>query len=461
MKMETLEIEDIQGLLIRGYKELPSASFLLCHSPNKQSLKDFLKYIIIMVTNGTSDPKTKAINITITKEGVELLAQPMQKDFSIEFREGMVSPFRQRILGDYNKNSPEKWNWGKPEDKTIHFMLMCYATTPANLQAEFKDIDSKLAQLGIIVLRKLPSQKLVNDREHFGFHDGVSQPTLSGLQHKRQDNPHNIVASGEFIFGYPNEYNKLPVSPTLADGFDLGKNGAYMVFRQIDQDVKGFWNYMMKKSNNEAEAIQLASSMVGRYPTGTPLVLSPGHDSKKKELFDTNDFGYYNQDLSGQKCPIGAHIRKANPRDGMNDDPEESIMVSKRHRILRRGRPYGDPLASSMAPEDIISAEENKNAVGLYFICFNTNIGRQFEFIQQQWMNNKKFDHLYNDPDPLIGIDGKPPAHGMEKPDQLGEFTVQACPVRRKLTDVPQFTFVKGGAYFFMPGIKALHKLAE
>lgn len=464
--METLETNDIQGLLIRGYKDLTESDFLLCRAPDGKSLKSFLKFIAPMITTGKANPGEKAFNIAMTSEGMLLLAPEMEKDFSIEFREGMVSPFRQRILGDYNRNAYENWAWGKPEEPDIHFILMLYASSKVGLENCFNAAHHKILEFGITVLHTLPSQKLPNEKEHFGFHDGISQPTLFGLSHKRNDHFNNVIANGEFIFGYWNEYNKKPMSPSLAkspsmpNGFDLGKNGSYMVFRQIEQDVTGFWKYMMDKSNGLVpDAIHLASAIVGRYPGGMPLTLSPGKNNPA--LSSANNFGYYQEDRYGEKCPIGSHIRKANPRDGMNDDPEESSIVSKRHRILRRGRPYGAPIASSMEPEEIIQSTEISKQAGLYFICFNTNIGRQFEFIQQQWMNNKKFDHLYSDPDPLIGIDSKPPVNGVQKPDQLGEFTIQQCPVRKKLTDVPQFTFVKGGAYFFMPGIEALQKLSE
>jgi Dyp-type peroxidase family len=461
--MEKLDVADIQGLLIRGYKDLPESSFLLCQAPGKLEMKEFLRFITPLVTKGDSRQPERAINLAITNQGIKLLDLKMKRDFAVEFLEGMVSEFRQRILGDYNANASKNWNWGNPTGPVIHFILMLYYAKEQSVNSTFQDIYNKLEKVGIKILHTLPSRKLSNDKEHFGFHDGISQPTLRGLT-KRADNFHNTIADGEFIFGYPNEYGIQPVSPKLNSGneFDLGKNGSYMVFRQIEQDVNGFWNYMMAKSNNDSQqAIHLASAMVGRYPSGTPLVLSPGKDSGKEELFNMNSFSYYRHDPHGEKCPIGSHIRKANPRDGMNDDTEESNMVAKRHRILRRGRPYGEPTTPSMQPEDIIKADKPGKDVGLYFICFNTNIGRQFEFIQQQWMNNKKFDHLYDDPDPIVGVDVRPPAHGKEKPDELGDFTIQACPVRRKLTDVPQFTYVKGGAYFFMPGLKALQKLSE
>ena len=457
--METLDTKDIQGLLLRAYKDLPSSCFFLCQATDSASYKQFFKFILPSVTNSEKNPKEEAVNMAFTSKGIALLDVQMKKDFSSEFLEGMKSEVRQRILGDYNRNDPKHWHWGSVQKPVIHFVLMLYAANRDSLETKRKGISEKLHECKITEVKVLESEELVGDKEHFGFHDGVSQPVMKRLKHKKKGSEFNVVADGEFIFGYHNEYDKLPVSPESMN-FVLGKNGSYMVFRQIKQDVKGFWEYMSSKSNgNITGAIHLASKMMGRFPDGTPLVLSP--EGPNPELSNASDFGYYKHDKFGEKCPIGSHIRKANPRDGMNDNIEESTRVANRHRILRRGRPYGEPVAPSLEPEDILKAPPTEKEAGLLFICFNTNISRQFEFVQQQWMNNQKFDHLYNDPDPIIGIDEKPPAHGKNKSDQLGDFTLQRCPVREKYSDVPQFTFLKGGAYFFFPGISAIQYLSE
>ncbi|GHN01055.1 peroxidase [Cytophagales bacterium WSM2-2] len=458
--METLDKKDIQGLLLRAYKDLGSSGFLLCKISDNNSFKEFLSKVHSQITNSEKNPTSGAMNIAFTNNGFTQLGLKMKRNFSSEFSEGMQSKFRQRILGDYNSNDPEKWIWGAQSE--IHFILMLYAPNTNAINAKVEEMQSLLAVHKVTIVQSIISDDLEGDKEHFGFHDGISQPVIRSLKGKKVSSKSNVVADGEFIFGYLNEYDKMPISPILdsPDQFDFGKNGSYMVFRQLKQNVKEFWNYMSTQSGGDInEAIHLASKMMGRYLNGTPLALSP--DKPDAKLAEENNFGYYSTDKFGEKCPFGAHVRKANPRDGMNDDPVESTTVTNRHRILRRGRPYGAPCAPSMNPEDILKAAQPAHEVGLVFICFNTNISRQFEFVQQQWMNNKKFYHLYNDPDPIVGIDGKPPVNGVSKAEPPGEFTIQNCPVRKKLTGVPQFTVMKGGAYFFFPAIGAISRLID
>jgi Dyp-type peroxidase family len=457
-----LETNDMQGLLIRSYTNLPVANFLLCQARDKSSLTNFLKIIFPKITNGAANPMEVAMNIALTNKGIGMLQLAMKVDFAEDFMEGMDSDFRARILGDYNQNDQKYWHWGAKHQPEIHFMLMLYAADQITLQNYCNDSVNILSQHNITVIRVLDSKKLEGEKEHFGFHDGISQPVLKSMQHKKPGSPDNVVAEGEFIFGYCNEYNQMPISPALSSNVDIGKNGSYMVFRQIAQDVQSFWQYVADKNNGDLEsAVHLASKMIGRYPSGTPIVFSPEKDLANSTATEANDFRYAD-DQHGYKCPVGAHIRKANPRDRIGDDPVESIIVAKRHRILRRGRPYGDPIAPSFLPADILNASPQKDKeVGLYFVAFNTNISRQFEFIQQQWMNNKKFGALYNDPDPIAGVDAKPAEDLTEKLEGLGQFTIQAEPVRKKLVDVPPFTAVKGGAYFFMPGLHALQVMSN
>ncbi len=139
--------------------------------------------------------------------------------------------------------------------------------------------------------------------------------------------------------------------------------------------------------------------MVGRWPSGAPLVLSPERDDPA--LADPNDFMYAQSDAHGYACPIGAHIRRANPRDSLDPRPgsPESIAVNKRHRLLRRGRAYGPPLSVEQALSDRDAPVDER---GLHFICLNGNIARQFEFVQHTWINNPKFDQLYDDADPIL-----------------------------------------------------------
>lgn len=169
-----------------------------------------------------------------------------------------------------------------------------------------------------------------------------------------------------------------------------------------------------------------------------------------------NQFGYYEHDKEGTKCPIGSHVRRSNPRDTLqNGSPNGALKVSNRHRILRRGRSYGPSLTDDCQPESLMLATDDGKDRGLQFICFNTNLSRQFEFVQHQWNDNTKFEGLYNDPDPILGIKDH------RNKSETHDFTIQACPVRKKVHGLRRFVHVQGGAYFFMPGLKALAFLSQ
>jgi Dyp-type peroxidase family len=326
-------------------------------------------------------------------------------------------------------------------------------------------------QYGLIEMKTLDTSVLYERKEHFGFHDGISQPTIKGLT--REDTPENMISAGEFILGYKNEYNQLTQSPSVADKdaakklpaaeerrkYDLGKNGSYLVFRQLKQDVGLFWNYMEKCTQddkgevNDREMVKLAAKMVGRWPGGAPVVVCP--DEEKIDHNDDNSFGYRKVDELGLKCPFASHIRRSHPRDSLDMDTAASVKVANKHRILRRGRSYGVPVTDTMNPMDILKVKDVQGERGLHFICFNADIGRQFEFIQNAWANNPKFNGLHDERDPITGNH-----HYPEDKKSTGTFAIPDKNLRKRFTDVPEFVTVKGGAYFFMPGIKALKYIA-
>jgi len=332
---------------------------------------------------------------------------------------------------------------------------------------------------GLSLVKSLETSNL-HGFEQFGFHDGISQPVIEGLS-SRQGTPANTVKAGEFILGYANEYGQytdrpmLPAAddpqgllPRSANGMaDLGRNGTYLVFRTLRQDVEGFARFLTKASSrpdgtpDPVARNLLAARMVGRWPSGAPLVKAPRHDDPA--LADFNDFAYHAEDRFGLRCPIGAHVRRSNPRDSLDPNPGsgESVAIGKRHRLLRRGREYGPPFKpGEPGPESDPSVER-----GLQFVCFNANISRQFEFIQFTWINNPKFDGLYDDADPVIGarglLDAAGTAAAAEDMPNGDTFTIQARPIRQRVCDLPRFVTVRGGAYFFMPGIRALRYLAS
>ena len=465
----SLELADLQGIIARGYGNLGAACFVLLEIVDPAAAKTWLGATIGAVTPGDAHPEDTSLNIAFTASGLRKLglAPDILTMFSVEFATGMTTAHRQRILGDVAESAPEHWDWGGPNTQPVDVLLLLYAQNGTRL-AELLDSQARgLAAGGLAEVRMLDTAPL-DDFEHFGFRDAISQPLVEGLG--RSGPAANTVKAGEFILGYPNEYGLytdrpllqpsadpgglLPEDPGGSGARDLGRNGTYLVFRHLRQDVRGFWQFMDEAtrrpdgSSEPPARTWLAAKMVGRWPSGAPLVVAP--DADNPSLADANDFGYAKEDPYGRRCPIGAHIRRAHPRDSLDPDPgsQGSIAIDKRHRLLRRGRKYG----SAIRPEALLeagAAAVGDEERGLHFICLSANIARQFEFIQHTWINNPKFDGLYDDVDPLVGA---------PKP---AVFTIQAEPVRRRVLGLPRFVSVRGGAYFFLPGIRALRYLAS
>jgi Dyp-type peroxidase family len=253
------------------------------------------------------------------------------------------------------------------------------------------------------------------------------------------------------VLGYKNGYGEetsVPwlVPPDSAERF--GRNGSYLVLRQLQQDVAGFWDHFRRQAGTDdpLAAERLAAKAVGRWRNGSPVSQypdAPGPDRVADP--HENDFSFRPQDRFGQSCPLGAHIRRANPRDSFEGERDAILRQVNHHRLLRRGRPYGPRI------EDALRFTDDNQERGLVFACLNGNIERQFEFVQHSWCDNARFHGLNNEADPLIG---RQPADG-------GHFSIQGWPVRRRLGGISRFVKVRGGAYFFLPGRAGLVQLAQ
>lgn len=477
-----LDLKDIQGIIARGYGELQFGCYLLLGVRDAKAARSWLGTISGLVTSGVERRPARALNIAFTCRGLEALGLDANslETFSHEFQDGMTSAYRQRILGDRDESAPENWDWGGPHTAPVHILLMLFAADE-DARLEFcRSLSEGFAAGGVEQIGETLRSIVLRDeatgcsKEHFGFCDSITQPLIEGLGKTGADA--NTIRAGEFILGYPNEYNLFTERPMVkaerdphnilqpdregSGDHELGWNGSYLVFRQLQQHVNRFWQFMEDATRDRSgrshpdARIKLASKMVGRWPSGAPLVLSP--DADNPALATENDFGYHASDPHGFKCPIGSHIRRSNPRDSLDPHPgtPKSIKVNKRHQLLRRGRAYGEPVAASMNPEEILRAGATGDR-GLHFICLNANISRQFEFVQQTWVNNPKFGGLYNDADPLIG------ERDAGQPGQAAIFTEQAEPLRKRVSQLPRFVTVRGGAYFFLPGLRAIRYLAS
>lgn len=494
--MADLETHDIQGILLSGYFHLKHSRYMFLHLDDQKAARAWLAAIIPDITsakypvdaNGKAiDPKW-ALNIAFTAAGIEALGYSVES-FSQEFKEGIADKegVRSERLGDTHRSSPATWDVGNPnvpESDTIHICLMVQTEKYApedTIEDPDEDLDVKCEEQRALFTKHglrevataehgyLPHGRDARDtREHFGFADAISEPDLVGSP-KRIKDEQSCVEPGEFVLGYKNEYDMWPATPTVPPKSDthnnlqlephapenpqetrpkdLGRNGTYIVFRKLHQDVAGWRRYFAEKFPEQTALMQ--AKFIGRWPSGAPFVLYTDKDPYADDPLGQgriNDFCYSKLDPGGLACPIGAHIRRVNPRDSLEDDPVESIKSVKRHRLLRRGAIYGKKL-----PPEVM--EDDGEHRGVLFMGVNSDIKRQFEFIQQTWINRPKFNGLYDERDPVLG--------NHEDGEELNNLTIQGEPVRQRVTGIPQFVTVKGGAYLFLPGIAALCFLAD
>ncbi|MBV9108851.1 MAG: Dyp-type peroxidase, partial [Gemmatimonadetes bacterium] len=432
---EAIETGDVQGFVARSYIKLREACYVPVHFGDEvapAAARAWVGGLAGRVTPASRRSEEvyrdgQARSVALTYPGVKALGldDTTLSTFQLEFVQGMTADHTARALGDTGSGlDPRSWAWGGPETPTVHAMLFLFADTPERLRALVAEEDGHAVAAGITLGAPLDSTLLAGDKEHFGFHDGIAQPRIDGLKADADAASNEPkVPAGEIVLGYRNAYGHFPATPsvpvteaarkvfepappdpyntTLGERMDLGRNGSYVVFRQYAQDVRAFWAYLDEQAGHDAgRRKKLGARMVGRWPNGAPLEEHPEAEPAEFDPAHANEFMYRN-DLHGDRCPLGSHIRRTNPRDGMGPTPGESLLVADRHRLLRRGRAYGAPLAPSFDPADIL-ASDGKGERGLHFICFNTDIGRQFEFVQNTWVNTLKFDGLYADPDPVI-----------------------------------------------------------
>ncbi|HEY6970524.1 MAG TPA: peroxidase [Candidatus Angelobacter sp.] len=503
--MPAVDYKDVQAIVRFGFGKMTEACYFLVRVKNAAAAKEWL--LRAPVTSAEITPSLRtALQVAFTRQGLEALGVPEKviAGFSTEFITGMTGdPSRSRRLGDVGANSPDKWRWGY-EDRVPHAVVMLFAY-PGQLEKWKLSIQREFWSEAFELIEYLPTTDM-GGREAFGFVDGISQPDLDWEQVRKvsrnrdQLSYGNSVCLGEFLLGYPNEYDRYTDRPLLdptapgADALleaadhpgkkDLGLNGSYVVIRTLKQDVRGFWQFLDKVAGSRRlQRYQLAEAMVGRtLGDGAPLVPvssssmagvgNRGDEATRKQDVRLNQFTY-GADPAGTACPFGAHIRRANPRNadipggpqgwlmhlihilgfGNKDLRADLVSSTRFHRLLRRGREFGEKLD----PDDALHpAPENDSERGLQFVAVNANIQRQFEFIQNAWIVRTKFDGLTEESDPLLGnrepVPGCPFANTFSLP-QNGR-------VRRRIMDVPQFITVLGGAYFFLPSLRALRYIA-
>lgn len=448
MAFPTLPLDEIQGLLASGYGAQQAMCCMQLKILDPTKAKNWLSALMDRISFCDDRRSESKLNVAFTFSGLESLVKSDDlHGFSREFCEGIVTPHRQRVLGDLPNSSsdPQKWRWGGPNNKAIDLALMAYEL---DADALSQQLNSLLGQFeGVELVAELNCISLRDSKEHFGFRDGISQPWVPQLH--KPGFSRDRVNAGEFLLGHVDNARTLEPVPAIA------RNGSYLVIRQIEQRVEEFWQSM--QGDSYSEKIRQAAIRVGRWPDGTPVTLSPlGPDPSQPD----NDFAYAQTDRNGTRCPIGSHLRRSNPRDVLLSDPKLSQESVNRHRILRRGRVFGMPAPPSVYPEGIVvEAESGFNCAdegrGILFMCLNASLARQFEFVQQNWLNDPKFMNLSNETDPIAST------VSWSGPGECPTFTAPAQPLRTRTIETEKFIFTVGGGYFFLPSRSALKHLAS
>ena len=399
-------------------------------------------------------------NIAFTFTGLQRLGVDTGTlaTFPESFREGMAS--RAELLGDQGDAAPECWD-GYLGSRQIHGVLWFNLKTVARDAKTILDLarllpseaaDARRSKFvgfnGVKVLHVEQGTANYTSEfgggprsvEHFGFRDGVSQPYVDlgldppppGGGTPRANGSWAPVATGEILLGQPDEDRRVQHLPANAL---LSRNSSFMAFRKLEQDVVGFRNFLKRRSPAIPHA--LGAQMVGRWPDGAPLVKYPdGPEQFASVGSSINDFRYQRDDPFGRRCPIGAHIRRANPRD-TNDRDE-----ARRHRLFRRGISYGGPLLPKNSSGD-------GRTRGLLFVTMQARLDRQFEFVQANWLNRGEFEGQAG-----AGID---PITGRHRGGLEDAF--QPAGAVGPVTGLRRFVTTRGGEYFFIPSFAALAAL--
>jgi Dyp-type peroxidase family len=451
----SLDLTDIQGNILRGY-HLPFARYTFLNLTEPAHAMRFVAEITGGITTAETwdDAKPRStLNIAVSRTALLRLGLPSGtvQTFPGEFLEGMAK--RASILGDIGASAPERWDpiW----NGRVDVLVMINAMTVHDREERYRAVRAIAEATGgaTFVADQDGAALVVNGSfaavEHFGFADGFAQPDFIGGQASDVPGDGKLgrhgrwqeIETGEFLLGHRNEAAELPAAPIP---IVLAKNSTFMAYRKLEQNVRAFRSYVCETGARYAGGSEkLMAKFVGRWRDGTPLSLSPDRPDPMiaGDSLRHNDFTFQD-DPEGLRCPLGAHIRRANPRDsgGFNG------RLATRRRIIRRGMPYG-----SFVPE---GGEIDEQERGVLFMALNASLSRQFEFVQQQWINYGNDASLGEERDPLIGgNEGK------------GRFVIPADTTKGEepfiCSDLPSFVRMRGGDYFFIPSMTALRLLGD
>ncbi len=433
-----LELDDIQSGVLRPRPTPYAATYIVLRIDDGKAGRELMRRLSAVVTSAAAPASPLAdtwVSVALSYQGLKALGVPQNSldSFAWEFRQGMAA--RCKDLGDTGESSPE--NWEKPLGTAeVHVIIVAVSPDTQALETVLEPARQSYKDLsGITAIWRQDCYALPNMKEPFGFRDGISHPAIEGSGIAGTNTLESPLKAGEFVLGYPDEMGGIQeTTPEI-----LGRNGTYIVFRKLHQRVAAFRQYLNTNSSSLGEEELLAAKMMGRWRSGAPLALCPFQDDPNlgADPQQNNSFLYEKDDPIGFKTPGGSHIRRTNPRDAA-----VAGMV-RLHRMIRRGTAYGPLL-----PEGAL--EDDGADRGLMFAFLGSHLGRQFEFVQSQWINDGVFFGGGSDKDPIVGAN-----------EVSNSFTTPHRPVRKRLQGISRFVITRGGEYCFMPGLRALRWLAD
>ena len=438
--------QEVQGLVLRSYGMDYATMFLLRVNDAKQAR---VSLGTLPVTSG-SPWVTKppfCLNVALTHLGLGALGltQESLASFPTEFAEDAFR--RCAEVGDGGACSPENWEHGLGAPG-LHGLLLLFAQTEEICRQQTTALKNALLGSGWEQIAALNGGVLPGGKAHFGYRDGFSQPTIEGGFANPVPDRQPVAPSGEFLLGYPSQFEQLTYPVPQPE--TLGRNGSYLVFRMLEQNCAAFDSLLQNAEQQFGiDGELLAAKMVGRWRDGTPLSLFPETDGQGAELqaetLNQYDYvptpdnpGLYN-DRRGYRCPIGSHMRRANPRSSAVAGNSGS-----RHRIVRRGVPYGPPYDPAK-PEDGVKR-------GLLGLFIGASIKDQFEFLMSEWINGSAFaPGIFGTTDPLLG-------------NSAGDDNKFVIPREGAkplvISPMPRLVTTRGSAYTFLPSLSGLRYLA-
>lgn len=451
-----LDLADIQGTILRGYRVDHARHFVL-EVADPEAARAWLGTIRPRITTAAPwrEKPAAMVNLGITTAGLSALGVPAATvaGFPEAFRRGATAEKTRTLVGDVGPSDPSHWVDAFRDGDQVHVVVSLWSVGEAVVLERVTEALRREFAGALVERGAFDATPLADDKVHFDYTDNIAQPRVAGALPPKRDrpDPQPVMPPGAFLLGHENQFGGRYTVPMEA----LSTNSSFAAFRMLRQDVVGFERFLVDYGARAGvEPELLAAKVCGRWRNGTPLALSPDSATPRVPPEKTNDFDYVSDDPAaddtfGYRCPVGSHIRRTNPR---------SMRVvgggGHLHRIVRRAIPYGPPFD----PEHPDDAER-----GLIGWFIGADLADQFEFIMGQWVNSARFVMSVAGPggaNPAKNISGEDVLAGINDPATSSFTLSRPGQPNVVITGFPSFVTTRGSAYCYLPSLTALGWLA-